>query len=331
MEISMSARNYSLALALALANVGCHESADQNCAVGSAGCPCAAGTCAAGLVCNGEVCVFPGGESGSAETSSMQTTSADTGVDTGGSADTGSSVEGGPVIQELFTVEASLSEDGILTFTAQVTDPDGLADIVGGVLVDDESGANYGAFVQISEGSFSAAVSWAQVDDVRAIEFEGTGSRTYRAEFTDTTQKTGTRTVEIPFECGVANAAVCGDGQCRPLGTPSDCQSCNTPCPYHDCDGGVCPDGEWTSCFAIDSSFVDISCDDICPEQGYDQCVLGCMHENFEGVVGSFNFIWYMTLAECEADGPPPIASDYCSDSLYSGGIAYGSCCCGPV
>jgi hypothetical protein len=185
--------------------------------------------------------------------------------------------------------------------------------------------------VQISEGTFTAAVSWAQVDDVRAIEFEGSGSRTYRVEFTDTTQKAGTRSLEIPFECSDANAAVCGDGQCRPLGTPSDCQSCNTPCPYHDCDGGVCPEGEWSSCFAIDSSFSDVSCDDVCPDQGYDQCVLGCMHANFEGLVNSYSFIEYETLADCEADGLPPSAIPSCSGSLYVGLVTYGKCCCGPI
>ena len=72
-----------------------------DCAVGDAGCPCAAGTCMAGLVCQDDVCVFPGGD-GSA-TSAGATTAPGDGP--------GSATSGGTTATDATTAPATTTVD----------------------------------------------------------------------------------------------------------------------------------------------------------------------------------------------------------------------------
>ena len=88
------------------------------------------------------------------------------------------------------------------------------------------------------------------------------------------------------------------------LGTPTDCLSCNNTCLYHDCEGGVCPEGEWSPCIDTASVSQGTTCRQVCMELGYENCVLGCWHGLYGGDMGSYSLVFFETPAECEADAP---------------------------
>jgi len=123
-----------------------------DCPVGEPGCPCAAGTCPAELVCRDDVCVFDGtgdasgGDASNDTSDAGDVSSGPTGDD---ASDEGTGDPGGPEVFELFVDPPTLRENDVITLTAHVTDPDGLEDIVGGVLVSSSSGALIDSFVQI--------------------------------------------------------------------------------------------------------------------------------------------------------------------------------------
>jgi hypothetical protein len=140
----------------------------------------------------------------------------------GGSSGAGANmtVPGGPDVIGLVATPASMTEGDTVTITATVTDPDGLEDLVGGMLQNSDGGAVYGPFTQLSGGTFSIALSWTQLNQVEPIHFDTELLRTLRAEFTDTTQKIGAGTVDVTLSCG-GGCSSAVNGQCG--GPACDC------------------------------------------------------------------------------------------------------------
>jgi hypothetical protein len=292
--------------------VACGGAKGDDCPVGEPGCPCAAGTCPGTLVCRDDVCVFAG--NGDDESDGD-----DTADPTG---DDGTSEPGGPEVFELFADPPTLRERDVLMLTAHVTDPDGLDDIVGGVLLGSSSGALYGSFVQISEGAFQVLLSWDAVDELDPIWFQWEGSRSFRAEFVDRAQRVGTRTIAIPFNCGGPDFGVCGDATCRPLGTKDDCEGCNDRCSW--CENATCVHREWSPCF---EPWAGSSCSDVCDALGYAACLDECVDESLN-VFGTVAY--YGSLASCEAQMASKTSSGsaICDSTIESWPAA--RCCCGP-
>ena len=228
-----------------------------------------------------------------------------------------------PRVLELFANAERLEEQGIVTITAQVTDPNGLEDIIGGVLEDDSTGAVYLPFTQISEGTFAAVVTWDEVDAAEPIVFEFSGSRIYRATFVDQAGHEGIATIVLPFYCdplvdGVSyeHWGVCGDGACRRLGTDLDCEGCGNACDA--CIDASCLTVEWTECV---TGATTADCNESCANAG-GQCV--------EGACGNADYAggqWYLDPSECagQADGTP-VTCDFPHQGLENYSV---QCCCG--
>lgn len=298
-----------------LLTLGCGSAGGGDCPVGEPGCPCAAGTCPAGLECREDICVFAdGATSGDSGTSDVSSSAASS------TADSDSGDGAAPEVVDLFTDIDRLGESDVIAFTASVTDADGLDDIVGGVLVDGESQAVYGPFVQISAGTFSISVSWEEVDTASTIEFEREGTRTFRVEFEDKTQRLGERSIEIPFDCGGPDFAVCGDGVCRELGTPTDCGGCNDTCTA--CDAGSCLQSGWSACFSAQDHQ---NCDQACAALGYASCYVGCESAEVDNPIAA---TMHQTFADCENDVSVVASLGYCTGTDLPI-FAVARCCCG--
>lgn len=311
---------FVLALGSSFAVVPSCADAPATCEVGSPGCPCAVGTCASGLICINDVCVFPGGGT-AVDTAGIESTTA---ADPTAADETSA---GGPSVFSLDADGTSLSPNQVVTFTAQVTHPEGLGEIVGGTLRDQETDASYGSFTQLSEGTFQLTTTWDDIDAAHGIVFEVSGSRSFSAVFVDNQERVGVRSLDLDLVCKPAAGqvppapgfAVCGDGECRDLGTESDCEGCNMACPNTGrsrCVDGVCEVADLSDCvFVLD--FAD--CEDVCVSQGRGAC---------SSAACGYPTIWYHSLSECEADMDQGSASA-CNVPLDADGISsYARCCC---
>jgi hypothetical protein len=180
-----------------------------------------------------------GGSTSDGSTSADSSTSADndeTSSDTGpadtssseSSSETTGTTSGAPMILLLAADGPEITENGDLVFTAQVTDPDGLDDLVGGLLKTADGLGVYGPFAQISEGTFQIYVTWDAIHGVQPIEFTEATPRTFLAEFLDADSLTATSTVDVVLTCGDDGAC---DGVCTPLDDDEDnCGSCDFAC-----------------------------------------------------------------------------------------------------
>ena len=129
-----------------------------------------------------------------------------------------------------------LTEAGAVVLSAIVTDPDGIADLIGGVL-EDPTGAAYGAFVTAGEeGAYELTLTWAALHAVTPIEFAGTTRRSVIAVFFDQAGNRTTSAIELTLHCRGAGDAAC-DGRCASLDTAENCGACRALC------GDICRDG----------------------------------------------------------------------------------------
>ncbi|MDC0674207.1 hypothetical protein [Nannocystis radixulma] len=128
---------------------------------------------------------------------------------------------------------ATLTQDESVTFNAILTDPDGVADIVGGTLRSTDESLEFGVFAAAGQpGAYSISLSWAQIHQTEPIEFAGGESpRGFRAVFFD--QGGNKATDELTLDLVCAGGAAC-DGSCTDLAVDGlNCGSCG-----HACDGG---------------------------------------------------------------------------------------------
>ena len=104
----------------------------------------------------------------------------------GGTAGTGGAIAA-PIILSLATNVTSLTPSDSLVVTAVVTHPQGIAQVIGGTLLDPPAGGTYGAFqVSTTAGSYSLTLTWSQIKTVRDITTPvGGAGRTFRAQFFD--------------------------------------------------------------------------------------------------------------------------------------------------
>lgn len=154
--------------------------------------------------------------------------------------------DAGPEFITFNTNVRELSEGETILFTAVVTDPDGIDNLIGGTLMDPVSGGSYGAFAtSAAEGAYELELSWGAMQRVRSIDFlEGEITREYEAEFFDVEGHRASRRISITLHCD--GDAAC-EGVCTDISTVDDCGGCGIEC----ADGGecedavcICPDGE---------------------------------------------------------------------------------------
>lgn len=169
-------------------------------------------------------------------------------------------VAGAPVFISLQTNVSKITAGESVIFTAVLTDPDGVDDIVGGTLSDATGMIGYGPFVAAGqEGTYSIALSWDAMQQSESIQFEEMDLvRVFRAEFYDQAANRVHRDVDLTLTCveGSACAGVCTD-----ISTNADnCGACARFC-VGGCEGGECAP-KFGECIRSAAGFD--SCDDYC-------------------------------------------------------------------
>lgn len=134
----------------------------------------------------------------------------------------------GPRILDLSINTTTATPNTTLIVSAIVTDPDGVADLIGGSLKS-PTGATYGSFqTSAAEGSYQLIVTWDQLNSVQAILFDAPITRDVVAEFYDQAGHKVQRSLTLTLACDSASAAACSAGSCVDLNTSSaHCGSCN--------------------------------------------------------------------------------------------------------
>ena len=169
---------------------------------------------------------------------------------------------GCPEILALSSNVSTIGPFDSAVLSAVVTDPDGVADLIGGVLIDPISASTYATFTATGTGTFTISVSWSSLNPVRPIDFDGQASRLVRARFFDQAGHEAFGDVTLTLRCeadDVACAGQCGsercDGSCltaEQLSDPANCGACanqcdvGAVCDFDDVNGGfacACPSG----------------------------------------------------------------------------------------
>lgn len=158
----------------------------------------------------------------------------------------GGTAPGGPTFLSFSANTMLLEYNETLIFSAVLTDPDGIDDLIGGTLVDAGSGATYGSFqTSAAEGSYSLSVSWDQIDTVITIEAPPTGiERAFRAEFFDQGGNKATGDITVTLRCSSPGSTTNSYGCCA--GTQTNWNYEDGSCGSCDSGGGTfygCPNG----------------------------------------------------------------------------------------
>ncbi len=137
------------------------------------------------------------------------------------------------------TNAARITEGEEIVFTAVVTDPDGINDLIGGSLRNPDTGATYGAFATTaSEGAYELTLSWADIHRTQTIEFTEETPRTFRANFFDQAGNIARETITLALHCEGLGAC---DGDCINRTTPANCGACGNQCDaFQVCQDSAC-------------------------------------------------------------------------------------------
>jgi hypothetical protein len=175
-----------------------------------------------------------------------------------------------PTFLSLGTNVTAVLEGESITFSAVLTDPQGIDDLIGGTLKD-PGGATYGAFATSGqEGSYGITLSWDQINQVAPITFDAGSSqqREFVAEFFDAAGNVATKSVLVTLACGPGLGAC--HGTCFSDSTESAacyCGSATAPTCAEYCTSQA------SSCFSSNLAqdcptpgVTNIGCDDPIPE-----------------------------------------------------------------
>ncbi len=220
----------------------------------------------------------------------------------------------GPEFLSFGTSSTSMTENQSVTFTAVVTDPDGIDDVIGGTLVSPDGQKTYGAFAtSASEGAYSLTLSWADLSASSPINFDQESIVTFVAEFFDQAGHMASRSVPIRLHC--EGDASC-DGVCIDLQTNSEnCGACGMKC-QEPCDQGRCH-GRAPCFLAAATTTCDAHCTtlgSVCAPDGCGPAALVYTSENDCLIISPVD---YVAIYECNAD-------------LWSGSDSWATCCCTP-
>lgn len=323
------------ALGLIGLSPACKDPEGEDCTPGAVGCPCSAGQCLAGLQCLSNFCVDPDGTGSTPSDPTMESptdptgdptvgpTNDPTGEPTTSAEETGTAEPGGPVILQFLTNVNTITEGESVTFTAVVTDPDGVDDVIGGSMTSPDGAIGYGAFATSGEeGAYSLTLSWAQLHQAQAIGFETPSiPRTFRAEFFDQAGKSASKTVDITLDCddGLRVTPAACDGACTDLDSDDDnCTHCGTTC-LKEHNAGGCEDSACKPTFqncAEEDLFMN--CAEQCVAIGESCVVGGCSNQT------SLGFQEPMCTDDSDSNYDHPC--DEQAYHLYE--EFYFSCCC---
>jgi len=230
-----------------------------------------------------------------------------------------SSVEGGPMFLTFSANVATLTQDESVAFTAILTDPDGVTDIVGGSLRSADESIEFGPFAADGQpGSYSFSLSWAQLHQAQPIEFESESPRVFRAVFFDQGGHKATGDVAIDLVC--AAGAAC-DGACTDLTLDGlNCGTCGHSCDGGEdsCEAGVCGPA-FSRCINFDEGLE--TCTTVCQSLGEtcaeNACAAGITTRSFNN------------LMQCEEDFNGDNKVMACDEpQMWNIGAMAIKCCC---
>ncbi len=226
-------------------------------------------------------------------------------------------VAGAPVFLSLQTNVSKITAGESVIFTAVLTDPDGVDDIVGGTLSDASGQIGYGPFVAAGqEGTYSITVSWDEMQQAEAIQFEGVDlGRVFRAEFYDQGANKVQQDVDLTLTCAEGSAC---DGVCTDIMVSAEhCGACGKVC-GGGCGGGQCAPA-WGECFDIDSGFE--TCGAYCSSVGETCAENKC--ETEDTIRG------YGNIVDCTSEKLYATAAEACDKvQTWGPGRQVIQCCC---
>lgn len=186
----------------------------------------------------------PTSETGTENTGSEDTGNEDTGSAGSGSTSgstggedassgtsTGAPDNGAPVILSLSVLPGTLEGAGTVVVTAVATDPDGIADLIGGVITTPD-GTAYGALASAAdEGAYEIELSWDDFNQAQSIDLPPyeSSSRDLHVEFFDQAGASGEGVVSVILEASVDGFAVC-DGTSVSWQSDTNCGACGFSC-----------------------------------------------------------------------------------------------------
>lgn len=221
----------------------------------------------------------------------------------------------GPLFLSFKANVAKITEGETVSFTAVLTDPDGLSDILGGSLLSEDEVIDYGPFIPMGQGgTYVISLSWSQIHQAAAIEFENTEpSRLFVARFFDQGGHQATEGTSIAFTCAAGSA--CG-GICADLSADgTNCGSCGRLCDSMKCQGGQCAPS-WSGCVTKVDGFN--TCAEAC-ENGGTKCVEnGCLGNTIK---------LYSSLRDCTTEQGSSFFAEPC-DKIQDWLKPAIKCCC---
>ena len=210
--------------------------------------------------------------------------------------------DGGPEFLSFSTNVGKITQGESVTFTALLTDPDGVADIIGGSLLSENEKTDFGPFIAAGQpGTYSIALSWVQIHQSDPITFENAEPpRVFRARFFDQKGNKAVSDAEILLMCPGGSAC---DGTCTDLNLDGmNCGSCGHSCASKGCQSGGCTPN-LSGCFEA--------------SDGLDSCSLICQS------IGES-----CAESQCKANGFTTQYFDLSSDCLQNlGGILLSEPC----
>lgn len=263
--------------------------------------------------------------SATGETSGTSTTTTGMTTDmmptTGAMSTTGTgSADGGPIFLSFGTNVGALTEGESVIFTAILTDPDGINDIVGGTLKSVDEALQFGPFVAAGQpGTYSVTLSWAQIHQVDPIEFTaGSIGRGFRAVFFDQKGHKATDDVEVQLSC--AGGAACA-GSCMDLASDGlNCGTCGRVCDGGEdaCESGACQP-TFGSCFGYNDGVE--TCAEACLAAG-EMCVT-------QGCEKGATAMYFSTSDNCEMVFSADYDIQSCDEvHVWTPNAMYIRCCC---
>ncbi|HEY3806262.1 MAG TPA: hypothetical protein VGL61_26845 [Kofleriaceae bacterium] len=150
----------------------------------------------------------------------------DDGSGSAGSASSSSS----PRFLSFGTNVSTLTENQELVFSAVLTDPDGIDDLIGGTLQSADGKITYGSFATADdEGAYSLSLAWGDLQEAQDISFKQSESRVFMAVFFDAEGNTVDQQITVQLTCDgrFACSGTCEEGgECSVAAyTPQSCDA----------------------------------------------------------------------------------------------------------
>lgn len=125
----------------------------------------------------------------------------------------------GPRILSLGTSVKQLTEGESARFVAVVTHPDGLDNLAGGQLTNNDGTIKYGAFLADHQGAYTLDLSWSLLNQTESISFASEEMRSFVAEFYDMKGHKTSQALGLRLHCNgknaCAGACLAQGDQCR--------------------------------------------------------------------------------------------------------------------